>query len=390
MKKIIVFTILLAALWSCTNSSKNPQEKRQAQIMQVMDSLVNVNDIPGLNFSIIYANGQKENYSSGYANIEKKTPLNHGYSLFSGSIGKTYAVAILMQLVDDGSLKLTDKYIDHFRDVDLLTELPNMNDITIEMLLQHTSGLPRYVMKPSVWDTLAANPDKIWTYKDRLSFVFGDDAVHEAGKGWHYSDTNYILLGMLIEKITRNQYYDMVMAKILIPYRLVSTYPAVKRNIPHLPVGYSRLPEMFNMPNKVVIEGKYVFNPQMEWTGGGFASSTSDLARWASIYFQGKLFSDSLLAKITTPNPQAEKLEENLAYGMGSFIFQTNHGIAYGHTGFVPGFVSIFTYFPEQGVAVALQANCDYASEKMELIEYVDTMLEYLIVGSASSDEERK
>jgi D-alanyl-D-alanine carboxypeptidase len=63
---------------------------------------------------------------------------------------------------------------------------------------------------------------------------------------------------------------------------------------------------------------------------------------------------------------------------MGSFIYETSKGIAYGHTGFIPGFNSIFSYFPEQGMAIALQTNCDYAQKKMGLIEYVEKLFPHL------------
>jgi len=231
------------------------------------------------------------------------------------------------------------------------------------------------VMKPEIWDTIHANPDKIWTYKDRLSVIFNDSPVHEAGKDWSYSDTNYILLGMLIEKLTGNPYYDEVNSRILIPLQLTSTHAAIIRDIEDLPVGYSKLPEMFRMPEIVVVDGKYAFNPQMEWTGGGMASTTPDLARWAKIYYEGQLFSDSLLNKITTPNSNAKMLDDSLAYGMGSFIYKTKFGKALGHTGFVPGFVSIFAYYPDKKIAVALQINCDYAADKLKLIDYLDKIL---------------
>lgn len=68
-------------------------------------------------------------------------------------------------------------------------------------------------------------------------------------------------------------------------------------------------------------------------------------------------------------------IDKNLSYGMGSFIYQTNVGTAYGHTGTMPGFNSIMAYFPDRKIAIALQINCDYASHKMALINYVETIL---------------
>lgn len=133
------------------------------------------------------------------------------------------------------------------------------------------------------------------------------------------------------------------------------------------------------MPDKVVQDGKYIFNPQMEWTGGGIASTTPDLAKWAQIYYSGKLFSDSLHRIMIAPNENGVNIADNLSYGAGSFIYSTKVGKAYGHTGFMPGFTSIFAYFPDYDMAMALQINCDYSKKNMELINYLEEIVEVII-----------
>jgi len=352
LSKILVIVILI----SC-NSNKDSLENNKIQ--NQLDDLVIENNLPGLNFSIIYENGEQENYSSGYADTIKKTNLNAQHVLFSGSVGKTYAVAVLMQLLEEGKVDLNDNFIAYFPENEWLQQMPNIQDITIEMLLQHTSGLPRYIYAQAVWDSLQTNPDKVWSYYDRLSYTFTMDPVHAPGEGWSYSDTNYLLIGMLIEKITEAQYYLEVQTRILGPGELNETHPAIKREIPNLPVAYSNLDDFFRMPGIVVVDGKYIFNPQMEWTGGGIASTTPDLAKWAKLYYEHELFSAESLQKIITPIPQGLETGPNESYGMGSFILETEQGKAYSHTGFIPGFQSIFAYFPEKKIAVAMQSNCD-------------------------------
>jgi len=372
--------ILIASIVLITSIGCSPPLADTATgsgIQKTIDSLVAENGLPGLNLSIITSNGRQENYSSGYADMETRTDLNADHVLFSGSIGKTYAVAVIMQLVDEGKINLEDRFIDHFVDTVWLQYLPNINFISIRMLLQHTSGLPRYVMKPEIWTAIKEDPDKVWTYKERMSYIFNDEPVHEVGKGWGYSDTGYILLGMLIEKITGKYYYDIVFERILNRLSLKDTYPSVKRNMYNLPQGYSRLPESFYMPEKVVTDGNYCFNPQLEWTGGGFASTTPDLVRWAEAYYKGTVFSDSLLKKVITPNEQAYLIQPGLSYGMGSFIFDTKHGKAFAHSGFVPGFLSMFAYYPDLDISIALQINCDYASQSLNLIDILNLVLKY-------------
>lgn len=375
MTQLFLGVFLLITLSFGCNNSEKISSQRGDRFQFVLDSLVTANELPGANFSVILSDQTMHNFSSGFADLENQLQMTSDQVLFSGSIGKTYAVALLLQELEEGLFSLDDKLVSHFPDTPWLSRLPNMEKITIRMLLQHTSGLPEYVMQQATWDSLYTNPDKIWTYHDRMEIIFDLEAVHEPGKGWAYSDTNYILLGMLIEKLSQEAYYELLASRILSPQNLRYTHPSIQRDLEGLPQGYSKLPEMFRIPGRVLEDGRYIFNPQMEWTGGGLASSTSDLARWARIYYAGALFSDALRQEIVTPSKQGLHLDPGMSYGMGSFIYETDFGPAYAHTGFVPGFNSIFAYYPELDVAVAFQTNCDYAARQMGLIDYLDILL---------------
>ncbi|WP_299548644.1 serine hydrolase domain-containing protein [Seonamhaeicola sp.] len=365
----------LAVLWCLLIIAIGAAQESEKILVETITETLEEKALTGLCFSIIHEDGTCNDYAFGFSDMENKVPLSVDHTLFSGSIGKTYAVALLMQLVDDGEINLKEKYVTYFPNVNWLHKLPNMPEITVEMLLQHTSGLPRYVFKAKVWEILNKTPDKVWSYKDRLTFIFNDEPVHEAGKGWAYSDSNYILLGMLIEKITSKAYYDLVQSKLLQPNKLFKTHPSLTRRIPNLAIGYSKMPDMFLVPNKTVENGAYFMNPQVEWTGGGMASTTSDLAKWAKLYYEGALFSKSALKKITTPNPNGVHVENKSSYGMGSFIYESKLGEAYGHSGFMPGFNSIFIYYPNRKVAAALQFNCDYASSSLNMNDLIDDLV---------------
>ena len=363
----VTFSIFAFLFISCQTAKPVEKNTLNEAVQNKMEQLVLTHELPGFNFSIIYANGQQENYSSGFSDVENQIPLTTNHLFFSGSIGKTYAVALLMQLVDEGKVDLKKPLKSYFPAINWLTQLPNIEEITIEMLLQHRSGLPRWIMKKETWDILHNQPDKVWSYKERLSYVFNEKPIHEAGKDWAYSDTNYLLIGMLIEKISGKPYYDLIQDNIIKAKKLSHTFPSLKRDIPRLAIGYSKLPAMFSIPNKVVNDGKYVFNPQVEWTGGGMYSTTADLAKWAKIYYEGQLFSEDRLNSITAINPNGEKVTGKNSYGMGSFIYHTKYGDAFGHSGFMPGFNSLFIYFPKDKIAIALQANADYADQEMSL-----------------------
>ncbi|MFD2822361.1 serine hydrolase domain-containing protein [Lacinutrix iliipiscaria] len=375
--ELLAFIILL--LFNCKSTTIKTKDLNP-KVISTINQVIAENNIPGLTFSIIHKNGQTDNYAAGFSDIEKKITLKTDHTFFSGSIGKTYTAALLMQLIDKKQIELSDIFITYFPGHEWLHQIPNIDDITIGMLLQHTSGLPRYVLKPEIWKQIDEDPNKVWTYKDRLAVVFNDKPVHEAGKSWSYSDTNYILLGMLIEKVTKNNYYDLADYQILKPYNLNQTYPSLKRNIPNLAVGYSKMPPAFRVPEKTVEAGSYFFNPQLEWTGGGMASSTPNLAKWAKLYYSGTPFSKKTLATITTENHNGHHVIGTDSYGIGTFIYETKHGKAFGHSGFMPGFNSLFIYYPELEIAAAIQINCDYAASVINMNELMDDLISQSLI----------
>ena len=373
-----VFKMLLLIIIAGCNSPGRIKTDRQA-LQCLVDSLVLSYDLPGLSIAVTLPSGKTEQFVSGFADKESGTRLEKSHFFLSGSIGKTYAAAILFQFVANGDVDLNNKYADYFPDTTWLENIPNINEITIGMLLRHTSGLPRYEFKAGVWQNLAQNPDKIWSYADRLSFIFEDSALHKAGEGWSYSDSNYILLGMLIEEITGNHYYYEVETRLLAPLRLKGTSPALSRSIDNLPQGYSRLPAGFRMPPRVVSDGKYVFNPQMEWSGGGMISTTSDMARWCKSFYEGKAFPDSLLKIVLDTCDPGKLVLPGTSYGTGSFIFHTRHGDAYGHTGFMPGFNAVMAYYSEYRIVVAMNTNCDYAGSEIPIQQFLDLVIDLII-----------
>lgn len=372
--RIGIFFLLLF-LGSCKSSKEASVTVDTVKV--VMDSFVIANELPGLNFSYITKDGQQKDYSAGVENITSKNTLLTSHSMFSGSVGKTYATGIILQLVDEGKIGLDEKIVKYLPKSTWWDRLANIDEITVRMLLSHTSGLPRWVMKPAVWSNLAENPDRVWSYKDRLEYIFDEEAVHEAGKDWAYSDTNYLILGYLIEAITGKDYYDVVQERILDRYDLKESYPSLKRDIKNLATGYSDLPESFQIPNEVVTDGKFVFNPQFEWTGGGMASTTADLARWAHVFFTSDMVSDNLKQEMFAVEETGKNVYKEVhSYGMGCFVYNTSYGTAYGHSGFMPGYNSIMAYFPDSGLTVAMQSNCDYSSKKKELTSYLETLID--------------
>jgi D-alanyl-D-alanine carboxypeptidase len=129
--------------------------------------------------------------------------------------------------------------------------------------------------------------------------------------------------------------------------------------LPGVVTGYSRPQSPFGIEGPVIVGGKFLFNPQMEWTGGGFASTAEDLARWAKALYEAKAFGRAQLDQMLAAGDLREGRGGGGKYGLAVQIWQTDFGTSYGHGGWFPGYLSQMEYFPEQRIAVAIQFNTD-------------------------------
>jgi D-alanyl-D-alanine carboxypeptidase len=304
---------------------------------------------------VVLADGESFGLAVGYSDRDAKTPMKPTDRMLAGSTGKTFAAALALQLVKDGKIGLDDKVEKYLGNAPWYGRLPNAKDITIRQLMNHTSGLVRYEFKKEFTDFLTANPYKVWTPEDRLAYLFDSKAEFEAGKGWDYSDTNYIVLGMIIEKVTGKVFFDEAMKRYVKKLKLSNTIPQTGPELKGVIQGYAGPNNPFGGKDRMIENGKFIVNPQLEWTGGGWASTGEDLAKWAKALYEGKAVDASMVAMMVDGVPS--KLGPNVKYGLGAIIRPTQAGLTYGHSGFFPGYLTDMTYFPEKRIAIAVQVN---------------------------------
>lgn len=358
----------------------------EVRLQEELNRLVSSAGIPGVTLAVILPDERMISLSAGYADMDARQKMKPDDRMFSGSIGKTYVMAVLMQLVAEGKLGLDDPLSRFFPDADWLDRLPNGRSITLRMLLNHTAGVPEYVAKETLWADVKNNPDKIWTGVERLAYILDDKPMNEAGEGFAYADSHYILLGMVIEKITGKGFYSELQQRILDPQNLTNTLPADRRILPGLIPGYSKLGAPFFYNGKVMDEeGRYAFNPQLEWTGGGLISNAPELAKWVRVLYSAKVFSQSLLDEVL----QRVKTDLGYEYGLGVIVWKSELGPAYGHSGFVPGYNSIMVYLPACGISAAMQFNCDYVSSALKEDRFACIERFLRIVVSAEQETKR-
>lgn len=321
-----------------------------------LDSVHAAGRFAGATLGVAFADGSVCGLATGWNDTTAKTRMRPTDLLLSGSVGKTYVAAVALQLVGEGRLRLDEKISTHLGRDPWFNRLPNAPDITVRMLMNHTSGLVRYELNERFLRDLTANPDKVWTPEERIAYLLDAQPPFRAGEGWNYSDTNYIVLGLIIERITGRPLNDEIRRRVLEPLNLTGTRPSDRREIPGLAQGYAGPNNPFGGFDAMIVNGRFAVNPQFEWAGGGYASTADDLARWMKLLFEGRAYPDSLVRQ-AIDGREARQLGQGARYGLAAIIRDTPLGTTYGHSGYMPGYQTEARYFPAQKLAVAFQFN---------------------------------
>ena len=344
-----------------TRSSAQPAAtgvRLEDRLQVVLDSMQKTHKFPGVTFAAVLPNGEQINLASGVADSSQMTPMQPLNRMLAGSIGKTFFAAAVLSLAEERVIALDDPISKYLGSEPWFNRLPNANAITIRMLMNHTSGIEEYYELGDFMQLLEAQPYRRWKPVELFGYIFDRKPLFEAGKGWGYSDTNYLILGYLIEKHTGKKMYDLAYKYSIKPYQLSLTEPSLKTRFTSLATGYSRTAgNPFPFKGAMVKDGRLVFNPEFEWTGGGYVSNAGDLARWAKDYFHLKTASPQLRKEMQT-GIKAQTGRDHL-YGLGMQIRPGKNGFTYGHSGWYPGYVSDCMYDPGSNISVAIQFNTD-------------------------------
>ena len=325
------------------------------QLQAKFEELHKAASFPGGTAGFVLADGTGFAIAVGHSDRTAKTPMKVTDRLLLGSVGKTYVSAVALQMIAEKRFNLDDTLDKFFGRAAWFPRLANASRITVRHLMTHTSGIVRYELNPKFTRDLSANPDKVWSGEDRLAYLLDATPPFAPGEGWEYSDTNYIVLGMIIERVGGIPYYEQLRKRVLEPHGLKDTVPADSRAVPGLIQGYAGADNPFGGSDEMIKDGRFAVNPQFEWTGGGLAVTSLDLARWGKVLFEGKAFPTEMMPKFLDGVPA--RLGPEAKYGLGVIIRPSPLGITHGHSGFMPGYQTELVYLPDVKTSIAVQVN---------------------------------
>jgi len=294
----------------------------------------------------------------GIASLETNEPMTKAHHFRIASITKPFVAVVLLQMADEGKLELDDPVSKHFDDV------PNGENITLRMLAQHTSGLMNYIAQPHVKEAFAAEPTRAWSQDELLTFAYEAGPYFDPTKGgWMYSNTNYILLQRVIEKVEGQPLNDSIQARICKPLGMKNTLYGVDPVMPApFATGYQYGDEAG--PKFWRGEGTVAYDltdasPTMWHGAGAMVSTLSNMTRFAKAIGKGELVSPAMFEQMTDWHDSGYPVP--YWYGLGLIKYYDS----FGHSGYLPGYQVTMMYDQAADRTIVVLANM-YASPNWE------------------------
>ena len=348
LSAVLVASLLVAAAAASADTAASPSLRQLAKGLNAAGSpgaVVLVRDSKGVRAS-----------AAGYANLRTTERMRVDHAFRVGSITKTFVATVVLQLAAESTLGLDDA-LERW----LPWLVPNGQAITLRQLLNHTSGIYNYTDDQALNSSLMRNPRRVLTPVELVAVATKHGPLFDPGTRWSYSNTGYILLGLVIEKATATSLEQELRERIFQPLALTRTsFPAAPK-LPR-PFAHGYLPlDLVRTPNGKPVDVT-VWSPSWAWAAGALVSTAGDLARFYEALVRGELLAAEQLRDMTTAVPIPNSPSQ---YGLGLASEPSGCGRVLGHTGGVPGYTSIAYSTEDSGRQTVVLINTSPASSRL-------------------------
>lgn len=318
------------------------------ELQEMLKDTVKDERLPGATLYVATSQGNWM-IAEGKANLESGVVMKPTDRFRIGEITDLFVAVACLQLVEEGRLKLSDSIVTYLPK-EITTQLPNSDRITIRQLLNHTSGLPD-IRTDEFLQAVRSEPTREWTAKEMLGYIYNSEPAQRRGM-FSKSDSNYLLLGLIIETVTGEPLATGLRQRFYDPLKLSNTFMEVREPIPG---GFTQGYQDWNNDGKPENVTKPLVNIGLGLGDRGMVSNAPDLVR----FFQALLVEEQLL------NP--DSLDQMLltyvgdgkgdTYGFGITNVSTRWGEGMGHRGEVFGFKSAIVYLPVHDLMIVAWMN---------------------------------
>lgn len=295
--------------------------------------------------------------TGGFAREGEPTRLEDRFRI--GSMSKTFVAVAALMLVEDGVFALDDPASAWLPD-SIVQTIANARSVTIRQLLAMRSGIDDYLGTEGFWEAVEADPRRDWAPEDVLTYIEGVPALFAPDAEFSYSNSNYILLEMVLEAASGTGLHDLIRQRILDPLAMADTYTQISE---FLPGGF--VEAYGSVYGDGTIQNLSEVNDGAGLGDGGLVSNVLDVQRFYAAPLQDRtLLSAGMMDELLAFSP----VNDFTHYSLGLNEWQTPSGAAWGHAGGVIGFLSIGAYLPEAGVTLIILSGSEaFAPEDMAL-----------------------
>jgi len=307
-----IFLTALLLTGACSQTKAQRANTLEDDLNNKLSEIADKYNLQGLAASVMFSDG------SIWSGVESPTNNLSTDMLFEmGSNTKTFTAAIILQMVDEGKLKLTDSlgmFFDSIENVDM--------GVTVKQLLNHTSGIYSYTDNPDFSTAIGQDESRVFQPTELLD-LFIRPKKFEAGTKWGYSNSNYLLLGLIIEHVDEQKYEESLRKRIFDALEMEHSYLDIFESYDEPRSGtWLGGGSYFDQPYPAFMSSA--------WAAGGVVSTTEDLAYWAHKLYSNQVLSEALtdsMKKLVVVNGDEKK------YGLGMFFRKYKGTPLYGHGG---------------------------------------------------------
>ncbi|NAS11067.1 serine hydrolase domain-containing protein [Poritiphilus flavus] len=344
-----IYSLLAACTLLLLNFGYSQELPDSESLKAIADEYLEVNpEASGVIAAIGNSGSKAWKYSKGYKGLGRDSFLTGKEAFIAASITKTFVAVCILQLEEEGKLAISDKvtrYLDEelIRRLSLYKGSSYENKITIAQLLRHTSGIFDYLNETQTHlEAYKNHPQRTYTLEDRVAIALDVGSATSRPGEYHYSNTNYILLGMILEKLESKDIGSIINQRIIVPLGLNNTsLNPEEKMMSKMLKGYYTDWDLTSFT--------YYFNRQNP--AGGILTTVDDLLIFGNAVFSGRLFRSPLTLE--------KMLNFHKGYGLGVMQFEKNRktGRVVGHSGFDPGYTCYLAYVEKPGLTVVTVIN---------------------------------
>lgn len=363
---VFLLTVSLANAASA-NVTASSKPDIQAEIQTVLTNIARELFIPGV-LTLIHTPQANMLVIYGTNELGKNNDPRVNTQFRIGSNTKSMISAVIVQLAQEGKLKLDDPVSKYIPDV------PNGDKISLDLLMKNRSGLYNYLESPKLAKEFDANPSKIWTPQELLNLSFEQPLQFQPDERFDYCNTNFIVLGLIAEKLDKTPLEIIFKKRLFEPLGMKHTYlPGAFDTVMKKPYShgyafgksahvFTHEPYSAEMISKIK-NGKVkpvdytVQSPSWAWAAGGVVSTAEDVAIWIESLAQGKLFNQEYYQKwLKSPVP-SDAGNPNIKYGYGFLTIANDAGLFFFHSGELPGFNSYMIHSLEKKQTIVIWSS---------------------------------